>query len=314
MDKNMRVTIGVTCFNNGDNIDALLTDIQNQTPLTNSGIIIAEVIVVASGCTDNTVPEIRERASHDPRIHLIVENQRFGKPSAINKILRMMTGDVMVLLSGDVRLSNAHFVNNLVSHCANGAGVAGCRPVPANGTNTNAGYIGSLMWNLHDRTLIAQVKNGLYKQAGEAFAIRRDAAGEVPSNIINDDAYLVLKAQIAGHRFDYARDVVVRNRTPDKLHDFLIQRARIIRGHQQLQEMIGTSPSVLDILVFKRPLIVADVIMNEVREQIAKRTLRASCFFQLILLECAAHLLARVWNSSHLWPAAESARWDREGS
>ena len=70
--------------------------------------------------------------------------------------------------------------------------------MPVNGTKTAAGYIGSLMWNLHDRTLMAQVKNGLYKQAGEAFAIRRDAAEEIPSNIINDDAYLVLKAQIAG--------------------------------------------------------------------------------------------------------------------
>ena len=312
MNRKMMVSVGVTCYNNGDNVGALLSEIQDQTFQTNSRII--EVIVVASGCTDNTISEVRERSLHDPRIRLIIEQQRYGKPSAINKILQAMTGDVIVLLSGDVRLSNGQFVDNLVSYCSSGAGVAGCRPVPVNGTKTAAGYIGSLMWNLHDRTLIAQVKNGLYKQAGEAFAIRRDAAEEIPSNIINDDAYLVLKAQIAGKKFAYAREVVVRNRTPDKLQDFLLQRARIIRGHQQLQEMIGTSPSVLDILVFRRPSIVADVLVQEIRDQIARHNLRVFCFLQLIALELAAHLLARTWNSSHVWPIAESAKWDREGS
>jgi biofilm PGA synthesis N-glycosyltransferase PgaC len=306
------VSVGVTCHNNGDNIGRLLADIEGQVLKT--GIVIADVIVVASGCTDDTIPEIRRWASHDLRIHLIVEDRRNGKPSAINKILQTMSGDVLVLLSGDVRLSDIRFVDRLVAYCANGTSIVGCRPLPVNGTKSREGYIGSLLWNLHDRTLMAQVENGLYKQAGEAFAIRRDATEEIPPSIINDDAYLVVKAQMSGHKFAYAREVVVRNRTPDRIRDILLQRARIIRGHQQLREMIGTSPSVLDILIFRQPLIVANVITQEVKEQIARRKLRALCFLQLIVLELAAHLLARMWNSSPVWPIAESARWNREGS
>lgn len=312
MSRSIGISVGVTCHNNGDNISSLLSDIQNQVLKTDSEI--TDLLVVASGCTDGTISQVLEKSSHDPRIHLIIEDRRYGKPSAINKILKTMTGDVLVLLSGDIRLSNAHFVSDLVSHCANGTGVAGCRPVPVNGTGTRAAYIGSLLWKLHDRTLMAQLENGLYKQAGEAFAIRRDAAGEIPPNIINDDAYLVLRAQIAGHKFAYARDIVVRNRTPERIHDILLQRARIIRGHRQLKEMIGTSPSVLDTLVFKRPLIVARVLIQEIRDQIAKRTLRTLGFLQLIALELAADLLSRIGNFSHVWPTAESAKWNREGT
>lgn len=309
-DEKTKVTVGVTCYNNGDNIGHLIADLQRQVFKT--GGVATEVIVVASGCTDNTVSEVRERSVHDKTIRLIIEQHRNGKPSAINKILQAMTGDILVLVSGDIRLPDEHFIENILSHISRGADVVGCRPLPVNCTDTTEGYIGRLIWNLHDRTLIAQVANGLTKQAGEAFAIRRQAAEEIPPNVINDDAYLVLKAQLAGGEFAYAREITVRNRTPDRIRDILLQRARIIRGHKQLRDAIGTSPSALDILIFRRPLIFADIVIQEVKEQIMERRLRIVCFIQLIILELAAHLLSRIWNSSHLWPTAESAKWDRE--
>ena len=302
----------MTCYNNGDNIGHLIADLQRQVLKTGGGA--TEIIVVASGCTDNTVSEVRERSTHDKKIRLIVEQHRNGKPTAINKILQAMAGDILVLVSGDIRLPDEHFIENILSHFSSGADVVGCRPLPVNGTDTTEGYIGRLIWNLHDRTLMAQVGNGLKKQAGEAFAIRREVAEEIPPDVINDDAYLVLKAQLAGGRFAYAREITVRNRTPDKVQDILMQRARIVRGHKQLRHSIGTSPSALDVLIFKQPLIVADVLIQEIKEQITERRLRILCFLELIALELAAHLLSGMWNFSHLWPTAESAKWDREAA
>ena len=307
-----KVTVGVTCYNNGDNIGHLIADLQRQVLKTSGGA--TEIIVVASGCTDNTVSEVRERSTHDKKIRLIVEQHRNGKPTAINKILQAMAGDILVLVSGDIRLPDEHFIENILSHFSSGADVVGCRPLPVNGTDTTEGYIGRLIWNLHDRTLMAQVGNGLKKQAGEAFAIRREVAEEIPPDVINDDAYLVLKAQLAGGRFAYAREITVRNRTPDKVQDILMQRARIVRGHKQLRHSIGTSPSALDVLIFKQPLIVADVLIQEIKEQITERRLRILCFLELIALELAAHLLSGMWNFSHLWPTAESAKWDKEAA
>lgn len=49
----LNVSIGVTCYNNGENIGHLLKDIERQ--VLNGDNRIADTIVVASGCTDNTI-------------------------------------------------------------------------------------------------------------------------------------------------------------------------------------------------------------------------------------------------------------------
>jgi len=225
-----------------------------------------------------------------------------------------MSGEVLVLLSGDVRLPNAHFVDLLTSQCTGCIGVVGCRPVPINNIHTKGGYVGHLMWNLHDRTLEAQIENGLRMQAGEAFAISREAAEYVPLDVINDDAFLVLKAQIMGHKFVYAREITVLNRTPESLQDVLLQRARIIRGHRQLKKMIGISPNVLDTLIFTRPLIAARVVIQETKDQLKAGKLRMRWFFELVLLELTAHFLSRIWSFSPLWPTSKSAKWSPQKS
>jgi hypothetical protein len=225
-----------------------------------------------------------------------------------------MSGEILVLLSGDIRLPNSRFVEGLTSHFEDGVGVVGCRPVPINKVDTKGGYIGHLMWDLHDRTLEAQIQNGLRMQAGEAFAISRQAAEYVPMEVINDDAYLVLRAQLKGHKFVYARETTVLNRTPENLPEVLLQRARIIRGHRQLKEMIGISPNVLDTLLFKRPLIVAKVLIQETQNQLRAGKLRATWFFELVILELTAHLIARMWNFATVWPPSKSAKWSQQES
>jgi glycosyltransferase involved in cell wall biosynthesis len=308
----MDVTIGITCHNNGDNIDQLLSDIESQE--FNDGVRVSDVLIVASGCTDTTISKIHQFQQRDSRTHLMVETRRAGKPSAINKIASSMSGDVLVLLCGDVRLPSIRFIESLASRFENGIDVVGCRPVPDNGWHNVGGYIGHTMWNLHDKTLMAQLANGLRKQAGEAFAVRKDALEPIPLNVINDDAFIVLRAQINGRKFAYARDVTVRNRTPDSLREILLQRARIIRGHRQLKDMIGASPDVLDALVFRKPFRVASVVLDEVREQIKTRTLSIRWFLTLILVEIAAHLLSLTWIRENHWPPSLSAKRARESA
>ena len=51
-------------------------------------IQIQQIIVVASGCNDRTVPIVQACAHKDSRIKLIEQAQRQGKASAINLFLR----------------------------------------------------------------------------------------------------------------------------------------------------------------------------------------------------------------------------------
>ena len=65
-------------------------------------IRIEEVIVVASGCTDRTVPTVAEIALKEPRVRLYVQEKREGKASAINLFLKQTTSEVAVLVGADV--------------------------------------------------------------------------------------------------------------------------------------------------------------------------------------------------------------------
>lgn len=72
-------SIGITVYNERANIARLLETLLNQEL---ESVIINEIIVIASGCTDNTEQAVQRFANRDSRVRLLVQNQRFGKASA----------------------------------------------------------------------------------------------------------------------------------------------------------------------------------------------------------------------------------------
>jgi poly-beta-1,6-N-acetyl-D-glucosamine synthase len=62
-------SVGVMAYNEEANILGTLRAIIGQE---NRKTCMAEIIVVASGCTDRTVPIVREYTEHEPQIRLIV--------------------------------------------------------------------------------------------------------------------------------------------------------------------------------------------------------------------------------------------------
>ena len=94
----IRCSVGVTAHNEAANIGALLDALINQHLYQAE---ISEIIVVASGCTDDTVPIIERKLAEDERIRLIVQPRRECKTSAINLFLQAATEAICVLESGD---------------------------------------------------------------------------------------------------------------------------------------------------------------------------------------------------------------------
>ena len=94
----MFITVGVPTYNEQDSILGCLDSCLRQTRLPD------EIIVVASGCTDKTVQRVKEYQIAHPRIRLIIEEERKGKISAINKILKNAKGNLIVHTDGDVVL------------------------------------------------------------------------------------------------------------------------------------------------------------------------------------------------------------------
>lgn len=62
-----------------------------------------EILIVASGCTDRTVPIVKKYMTQNQKIKLFEEKERKGKASALNKALKEARGDILVYLPADVQ-------------------------------------------------------------------------------------------------------------------------------------------------------------------------------------------------------------------
>jgi cellulose synthase/poly-beta-1,6-N-acetylglucosamine synthase-like glycosyltransferase len=60
-----------------------------------------QFLVFSDGSTDATGRVLSELAAKDPRIQFLCSDERLGKPTALNQLLRLATGDVLFLC--DVR-------------------------------------------------------------------------------------------------------------------------------------------------------------------------------------------------------------------
>jgi glycosyltransferase involved in cell wall biosynthesis len=58
-----------------------------------------EVIVVASGCTDRTVPIVAEMARQESRVRLCLQEKREGKASAMNRSMSVSSPLVQAALA-----------------------------------------------------------------------------------------------------------------------------------------------------------------------------------------------------------------------
>jgi len=211
------------------NIGQLLQRLLEQQLTT---VTIAEIIVVASGCTDRTEEIVRQWAARDERVKLLTQPMREGKASGVNLFLREASEEVVVLSSADL-LPDYQTIQKLVEPMADpDVGMTSGRPVPVNKPNTFMGFAAHLLWDLHHE--IAQQ----HFKAGEMTAFRL-IFQRIPYDSAVDEASVepVVKGQ--GYRTAYVPDAIVHNKGPETASDFLRQRRRIYAGHLAVRNNLG---------------------------------------------------------------------------
>jgi hypothetical protein len=190
---------------------------------------IEEVIVIASGCTDRTVPTVTEIALHDPRVRLCIQEKREGKASAINLFLKQARCPIVVLIGADT-LPEAFALEYLCAHFHDPTiGMVGGRPIPINDATTFMGYAVHLLWRVHDRLARLQPK------LGEVIAFRNVISGIPADSSVDEISIQALLSQL-GYQLIYEPACIVYNKGPLTMCDFLKQRRRIYAGHLQIRD------------------------------------------------------------------------------
>lgn len=237
--------MGITAHNEEANIGRLLERVLEQQLST---VVLHEIIVVISGCTDNTEAIVREYARREPRISLLIQEKREGKASAINLFMRHATQPILILCSADV-LPELDAIEKLVAPLADvNIGMTSCRPVPVNDPQTFMGFGVHLLWELHHQINL----NGF--KAGEMTAFRK-IFERIPYDTAVDEASVEPIIRGQGYKVRYVPDAIIYNKGAETVDDFLRQRRRIYAGHLIIKESLGYAVSTMSGLKILRLLL-----------------------------------------------------------
>jgi len=226
----MKVMIGIPAYEEEKNIGKLLDVLCNDCSDEIDGIY-----VVSSGSRDATDKIAMFYSEKDPRVHLITEEERKGKISALNILLAESEKyDVLVYMGAD-NLPEKGAISTLVNKLKKEEWIAvGGRPIPLNSKENLTGFFAHLLWNLHHLTSLTSPK-----LSGELMAFKPGKVRNLPSAIINDDMYLQFLFERQGLKVGYCQDAEVYLMGPHTLRDFIKQRRRVFVGHRQVQSLTG---------------------------------------------------------------------------
>jgi cellulose synthase/poly-beta-1,6-N-acetylglucosamine synthase-like glycosyltransferase len=232
----IRCSVGITAHNEEANIGALLAAMIHQKL---NQVAITEIIVVASGCTDRTVPIIEEFVARDARVKLFVQAEREGKTSAINVFLQSAKEEICVLESGDT-LPREDSIENLVKLFENPqVGMTGAQKVPVNVPEHVVGYMSHLRLQMEHQLCLE------IPRTGELIAFRK-VFTHLPPDVAMDEAFVEAIVIKRGLEVHYAPDALVYNMGPETLGEFIMQRRRNYAGHLHLRRKYGYRVSSLD--------------------------------------------------------------------
>jgi len=228
--------MGIMAHNEEANIGRLLGALVTQRL---RDVVLSEILVVASGCTDNTEGIVQDWANRDSRIQLIVQEKRSGKASAINEYLPQARERIIVLCSADL-LPEADALERLVAPFADPeVGMATSHPVPVNDPGQFMGFAAHMLWGLHHKINLTSFKSG------EMIAFRK-IFERIPYHTAVDEASIEPVVRGQGYRAQYVSAAVVYNKGPETLADFLRQRRRIYAGHLAVRDTLGYTVSTMN--------------------------------------------------------------------
>jgi cellulose synthase/poly-beta-1,6-N-acetylglucosamine synthase-like glycosyltransferase len=225
----IRCSMGVMAHNEAGNIGSLLQAIVSQRT---RAVELVEIIVIASGFTDDTEAIVNSWSARDNRIRLVVQAQREGKASAVNRFLAEAREGILMVCSADL-LPAEDTIEQLIAPFSDPeVAMTSCRPVPVNDPNCFMGFAAHLLWNLHHFINLVDFK------AGELIAFRK-VFMRIPYSTAVDEAAIESVIRGQGYKVRYVEEAITYNKGPDTMPDFLRQRRRIYSGHLTLRDTVG---------------------------------------------------------------------------
>ena len=231
-----KCSVGVIAYNEEENIGSLLNSLLEAKT---DNFILHEIYVISDASTDRTNEIVKEFSERDKRIRLITQAKRTGKAHAVNTFLKNAKGNICILSSSDIAITDLT-IQNLCTPLIidDKIGMTGCNPIPLKELDNFFGYIIDFWWFAHNRL----------PRFGEMIAFR-NILKEIDGTTAVDEAFIEQQIYQKGLWLKHVPTAVVYNLGAKTLDDLLKQRKRINIGHIYLRKNQGYAVSSFDIFV-----------------------------------------------------------------
>jgi cellulose synthase/poly-beta-1,6-N-acetylglucosamine synthase-like glycosyltransferase len=304
----MKLSIIICAYNEEKGMGALLRNLSKQKMPPE--IVDHEILVVASGCTDGTIPQVKEFMAKNPKVKLIVEDKRLGKASALNKAMRVATGQLLALIPADVLPVENGLYHLLLPLRDPKVSVVSGRPVdhPKSGKKGLVGYLGNMTYRLWEKLMKTLNDSGLAVHcSGEFMAMRAGIIEKIPEECVAEDSYISVLARKSGS-IKFAPKAVAYNSMPSNIPDYINQRRRWLYGHFQTRKLTGVNPTVLDTIIFSKTKTALKILIQEIVENLKGLPFLLAA----TLIECVIYFLAaldlQLKRQYAIWPVIKSTK------
>lgn len=228
---------------------------------------LRKIAIVASGCPESVLVPVRKAANSDPRISLITEPKRRGKAEAINRIMGSALGGYLVMLNSDAFPAKDSIRKLLEIASSPGVGAVSAKPVFEE-SNGLLGHALVLMWSAHSLMSLRLNHAGISNHAcDELIVVRRSLISRLPTNLVNDGAYIGGLVRTLGLEVKFSPAAEVRISVPLRPMDLIRQRRRITFGHVQVWKKLGRPPRTIETMLFTDPLMSIKTIIRVLSER-----------------------------------------------
>lgn len=227
-DVQLKVSLVIAAYNEEKVIEK---KIQNTMELDYPKDLL-EIIIVSDGSTDST-PKIVEQHK-DQGVISIFSPPRRGKTSALNRALKVASGEVVVFSDAN-SMYDKKAIKMLVRNFNDPSvgGATGRKSIIMN-QERESSRGDKLFWDIESQLKMKQSQIGSITTGdGEIFAIRRELYTDIPENIINDDTAITFNIVNKGYRVVYEPEAISMEEASIVLKDDFNVKVRMVYGGYQ---------------------------------------------------------------------------------
>lgn len=231
------VDIGIPAFNEGRNLGDLINSLLTQTE---TFFCTGSVIVLSDGSSDNTIEVVQQ--IKDKRLRLVLNKRRMGLAYSQNRLFSLATGNAIVLLQGDIRVSDPFFISKLSRPIMNGADLVSGEIEELAPKSFTSRVVQAGME--YKRKVFNRYKDGnnFFTCHGPVRGFSRSLYKKIRFNQDQgEDLYSYLFCRSQGFKYHFVPRAKVAYRLPEKLGEHAEQSNRFFSALRKMENEFGTS-------------------------------------------------------------------------